>query len=160
MRGLVHSVPADAGDVQIMARELIELAQRICGSSEGHAMGSINAFGQAPEVERTTRLVALADEELRRRRLRMKFLPRQFFGEGAWAMLLDLFVSQFRGRRVPTTSACIAAEVPATTALRWLDVLEQHSLIERYETEHDRRVKFVRLTADGYKAVEAILSSY
>jgi DNA-binding PadR family transcriptional regulator len=75
-------------------------------------------------------------------------------------MLLDLFVSQFRGRRVPTTSACIAAEVPATTALRWLDVLEQHDLVKRSGTENDGRVRYVSLTAKGYRAVEAILDSY
>ncbi|ANK13266.1 hypothetical protein A9D12_10280 [Erythrobacter neustonensis] len=75
-------------------------------------------------------------------------------------MLLDLYVSEFRQRPVATTSACIAADVPASTALRWLDLLEQRSLIERYDSDQDRRVKFIRLTGDGRQALEAILSSY
>ncbi|ANK14203.1 hypothetical protein A9D12_08065 [Erythrobacter neustonensis] len=105
-------------------------------------------------------LVALAEEELRRRKLRARFLPAQFFGEAAWSMLLDLYVSEFRKRPVATTSACIAAEVPASTALRWLDLLEQRSLVERYDSDQDRRVKFIRLSNEGRRALEAILRSY
>lgn len=114
----------------------------------------------APIIDRQTHLVGLAEEELRRRKLRARFLPAQFFGEAAWSMLLDLYVSEFRQRPVATTSACIAADVPASTALRWLDLLEQRSLIERYDSDQDRRVKFIRLTGDGRQALEAILSSY
>ncbi|MEZ5655102.1 MAG: hypothetical protein R3E04_04340 [Sphingobium sp.] len=40
------------------------------------------------------------------------------FGEAAWDMLLDLFVSRSENKRVSVSSLCIASGVPATTALR------------------------------------------
>lgn len=104
------------------------------------------------------RMVKAAEDELRRRKERARFLPAELFGEGAWSMLLDLFVCQYRGKKVSTTSACIAAEVPGTTALRWLEVLEAKGLVQRSPTAADRRVKHVSLTAKGHDALCALLS--
>lgn len=140
--------------------ELIAISERLVNMGPMER-GSLKAAASGDAVaDRQAQLFALADEELRRRKLRARFLPAQFFGEAAWSMLLDLYVSEFRKRPVATTSACIAGDVPASTALRWLDLLEQRALIERYESDRDRRVKFIRLTAEGRNALEAILSSY
>lgn len=111
-----------------------------------------------PDARAMERLVKSAEDELRRRRMRARFLPAEIFGEGAWSMLLDLFVSEHHGRQVSTTSACIASDVPGTTALRSLDVLESRGFIERSPTTHDRRVKYVSLTPKARKALCDLLS--
>ncbi len=103
-------------------------------------------------------MVKLAEDELRRRRMRARFLPSELFGEGGWSILLDLFVSEHHGRKVSTTSACIAADVPGTTALRWLDVLESEGLIERSQTVSDKRVKYVSLTDEARSALTSLLA--
>ncbi|MCX9148797.1 hypothetical protein [Erythrobacter sp. WG] len=108
-------------------------------------------------TELLERLVALAENELRSRKMRARFLPEELFGEGGWSMLLDLFVSEYHGRKVSTTSACIAADVPATTALRWLDLLEKKGLIQRALTTRDKRVKYVALTNKAREALCALL---
>ncbi|MFN4136646.1 MAG: winged helix DNA-binding protein [Novosphingobium sp.] len=92
------------------------------------------------------------------RRRRHKFLPADLFGEPTWDILLDLYIAEREERRVPTTSACIGAHVPPTTALRWLRILEARGLIEREDDGRDGRRTFVRLTQNGLTAVDATLS--
>ena len=81
------------------------------------------------------------------------------FGEPTWDILLDLFVAAREDRRVPTTSACIGAHVPPTTALRWLRILEMRGLVEREEDGHDGRRTFVRLSARGEDVMESYLGA-
>jgi hypothetical protein len=117
-----------------------------------------NVLQQNPGSRALASLVRLAEDELRRRRMRARFLPSEFFGEGAWSMLLDLFVSEYHGRKVSTTSVCIASDVPGTTALRWLDILESNGFVERLPTDHDKRVKYVSLTTKARESLRALLS--
>jgi DNA-binding transcriptional ArsR family regulator len=93
------------------------------------------------------------------RRRRDRSFPADIFGEPSWDILLDLFVARGEGRRVPTTSACIGAHVPPTTALRWLRLLEGHGLVEREEDERDGRRTFVRLSAKGMDLVGKFLDA-
>ena len=79
------------------------------------------------------------------------FNDPSLFGEPAWDILLDLFIAAKERKRLPVTSACIGAAVPATTALRWLTVLEEKGLILRENDTADARRVFVRLSADGYE---------
>ncbi len=110
------------------------------------------------DIRSMANMVKMAEDELRRRKMRARFLPAELFGEGAWSVLLDLFVSEQHGRKVSTTSACIAADVPGTTALRWLDVLESKGLIERTSAERDKRVKYVSLTVEARRALCELLA--
>ena len=45
------------------------------------------------------------------------------------------------------SSLCVASQVPATTALRHIEVLEEMKLVRRERDPNDRRRWFVRLTA-------------
>lgn len=87
-----------------------------------------------------------ASEIYRARRRRKRFFGPELFGEPAWDLLLDLFIARLKKKRVSVTSACYAADVPPTTALRWLGLLADSNLIERFESETDQRVTWVRLT--------------
>lgn len=86
-----------------------------------------------------------------RRRRAAVFQDQTLFGEPAWDILLDLFIAAKERKRLPVTSACIGAAVPATTALRWLTVLEDKGLIVRENDTADARRVFVRLSAEGYE---------
>lgn len=79
---------------------------------------------------------------LRRNRL----FGAELFGEPAWDMLLDLYVHAAADRKVSISSACIASNVPATTALRWLNVLADRGLIEREPDPQDARRFYLKLT--------------
>ncbi|WP_245647587.1 MarR family transcriptional regulator [Novosphingobium lentum] len=101
----------------------------------------------------------LARELYAERRRRHRFFAPDLFGEPTWDLLLDLFIATSEERRVPTTSACIGANVPPTTALRWLRILESRGLIEREDDGRDGRRTFVRLSAKGMAAMDAFLGS-
>ena len=99
-------------------------------------------------------LLAFARETYNIRRRRARFLPADLFGEPTWDILLDLYVATRENRPVPTTSACIGAHVPPTTALRWLRILEARGLVEREDDGQDGRRTFVRLSERGLAAMD------
>jgi len=86
---------------------------------------------------------------IRARRLRSRFFSEELFADPAWDMLLDLLQAEIRHHRVPVSSLCIAAAVPATTALRWLKTLVSQGLFIRRADPHDGRRVFVELAADA-----------
>lgn len=73
------------------------------------------------------------------------------FRDPAWDILLDLYIAAHQGVEVSVTSACVAAAVPETTALRWLKVLEKADLVTRERDKRDHRRVMVRITRDGFE---------
>lgn len=109
----------------------------------------------APDTEV---FVHLAQQEYASRRSREHCFAANIFAEPAWDMLLDLYVQQHRGRPVSIHSLCIAAAVPATTALRWIGKLDDCGLVARERSARDNRVIHVALTAQGQAAMERYLA--
>lgn len=95
----------------------------------------------------------LAREILRSRRARQSLFSAALFGEPAWELLLEIFVADCSGRRLSITSACLIADVPQTTALRWLARLEREGLVLRVQDQSDRRRAWVSLTERARTAV-------
>ena len=58
---------------------------------------------------------------------------------------LDLLQAEIAQLRVPVSSLCIAAAVPATTALRWIKTMTEQGLFVRRADPHDGRRVFVEL---------------
>jgi hypothetical protein len=104
----------------------------------------------APEVSlETVRSV------IRARRLRGRFFADDLFADPAWDMLLDLLQAEIAQLRVPVSSLCIAAAVPATTALRWLKSMTDQGIFVRRSDPHDGRRVFVELSRDASAAMRA-----
>lgn len=82
---------------------------------------------------------------IRARRLRARYFAEDLFADPAWDMLLDLLQAEISHLRVPVSSLCIAAAVPATTALRWLKTMVKQGLFLRRADPHDGRRVFVEL---------------
>lgn len=82
---------------------------------------------------------------IRARRLRSNFLPADLFADPAWDMLLDLLQAEIVQHRVPVSSLCIAAAVPATTALRWIKSMTERGLLVRRDDPHDGRRVFIEM---------------
>ncbi len=133
---------AAANELLAMAAELEEEAAR--GYAPGAARVGATLEDDARWLHQARRLY------LDRRSRGDVFGDEALFGEPAWDLLLDLFIAAKEGKRVPVTSACIGAAVPTTTALRWLSLMEQRSLILREADPADARRVFVRLSADAY----------
>ena len=90
---------------------------------------------------------------IRARRLRSRFFSEELFADPAWDMLLDLLQAEIAHLRVPVSSLCIAAAVPATTALRWLKAMVSQGLFIRRADPHDGRRVFVELAPDASGAL-------
>ena len=90
---------------------------------------------------------------IRARRLRARYFAEDLFADPAWDMLLDLLQAEIAHLRVPVSSLCIAAAVPATTALRWLKTMVAQGLFVRRADPHDGRRVFVELAPDASRAL-------
>lgn len=86
---------------------------------------------------------------IRARRLRGRYFAEDLFADPAWDMLLDLLQAEVAQLRVPVSSLCIAAAVPATTALRWLKSMTDKGIFVRRADPHDGRRVFVELSRDA-----------
>jgi DNA-binding MarR family transcriptional regulator len=75
------------------------------------------------------------------------------FADPAWDMLLDLLHSELIYKRVSVSSLSLAANVPATTALRWIKLLVEQRLILRQPDPADGRRVFVELNPDVSKSL-------
>jgi DNA-binding MarR family transcriptional regulator len=90
---------------------------------------------------------------IRARRLRARYFREDLFADPAWDMLLDLLQAEISHLRVPVSSLCIAAAVPATTALRWLKTMVQQGIFIRRADPHDGRRVFVELAPEASQAL-------
>jgi DNA-binding MarR family transcriptional regulator len=102
----------------------------------------------APEVSADT-----VRSVIRARRLRARYFSEELFADPAWDMLLDLLQAEIAHLRVPVSSLCIAAAVPATTALRWLKTMVSNGLFIRRADPHDGRRVFVELAPEASVAL-------
>lgn len=91
------------------------------------------------------RHVQAARRTLRRRRLREQYFPADLFADPAWDMLLDLYAARLEQQPVSVSSLCIAAAVPATTALRWIRTMTEAGLFVRESDPQDGRRIFIAL---------------
>jgi hypothetical protein len=94
---------------------------------------------------------------IRARRLRDQFFGTDLFADPAWDMLLDLMAAKLEGQQVAVSSLCIAAAVPATTALRWIKALVDRGLFLRVGDPQDGRRIHIELADEAASALDAYL---
>jgi DNA-binding MarR family transcriptional regulator len=97
--------------------------------------------------------VEIVRNVIRARRLRSRYFAEDLFADPAWDMLLDLLQAEIAQLRVPVSSLCIAAAVPATTALRWLKTMVAKGIFVRRADPHDGRRVFVELAPEASHAL-------
>lgn len=83
------------------------------------------------------------------RELRRKMLGADCFSGPAWDILLYMFESHVLQRRDTIGNVCDGTEIPATTALRWINRLEQLGMITLRDDHLDCRRRFAELSVTG-----------
>jgi len=83
---------------------------------------------------------------IKARRLREHYFEAELFADPAWDMLLDLMAARLEGMKVSVSSLCIAANVPPTTALRWIKTMTDNVIFERRADHLDKRRVFIDLS--------------
>jgi hypothetical protein len=76
-----------------------------------------------------------------------------------WNILLDLFISAFERRTVPTGDACLASAAPNSTALRHVIFLMEAGYVTRVADPDDARRTLVGLTPKGVELVGGSLQA-
>jgi DNA-binding MarR family transcriptional regulator len=148
-----NSVPERLSDVAsdrntARLRQLSDEVSRIAATL---ARISADPVAGGPEIQKPTEgeipdvPVDIVRSVIRARRLRNRYFSEELFADPAWDMLLDLLQAEIAQLRVPVSSLCIAAAVPATTALRWLKNMVDQGLFIRRADPHDARRVFVEL---------------
>ena len=139
---------AGAARLRQLSDEVARIAATLARLSAGPQTGPVKAppvekGGDAPAIEpETVRAI------IRARRLRARYFDAELFADPAWDMLLDLVQAEIDQLRVPVSSLCIAAAVPATTALRWIKTMTDGGLFVRRADPHDGRRVFVEMSPD------------
>jgi len=143
------------------AEQLRQLSDEVSRIASTLARLSTGPGGPAPVVPKVTNPEAPAVSAdliraiIRARRLRARYFHEELFADPAWDMLLDLLQAEISHLRVPVSSLCIAAAVPATTALRWLKTMVQKGLFIRRADPLDGRRVFVELAPGTSQALRS-----
>ena len=140
---------ADSEEILQLACSLRQLAERL--------NRTFTRPPDAPETPSPAMLLARAEKLYRLRRQRARHFDDSLFGEPAWDLLLDLFIQGERGAPVSVSSACVAAAVPTTTALRWISTLMSKGLVDRTTDQKDGRRSLIKLSQRGRQMMTSLL---
>jgi DNA-binding MarR family transcriptional regulator len=156
-QGLPHSAFDIASDknaerLRQLSDEVSRIAATLARLSTGPAT-TTQTPNPSPPGAAPALSVEIVRNVIRARRLRARYFSEALFADPAWDMLLDLLQAEIAQLRVPVSSLCIAAAVPATTALRWLKTLVAQGLFVRRADPHDGRRVFVELAPEASHAL-------
>lgn len=118
------------------------------GATEDQVQAAARAYRAKPGLGAAGEPITARDIRrwIRMRRMRDELFPAEMFADPAWDMLLDLFAARMEDGQVSVSSLCIAAAVPATTALRWIKTLTDDGTFIRESDPRDGRRVFVALS--------------
>jgi len=150
-RMTIHSFDLQTDQLRRLREQVIGIAselERLSGDLTRRTHKSSDAPQNVISVEARS-----VHRVIQIRRQRKKYLPADLFADPAWDMLLDLLHSELIYKRVSVSSLSLAANVPATTALRWIKLLVEQRLIVRQPDPADGRRVFVELNPDVSKSL-------
>lgn len=151
--------PERLPDLLEISRRLDQLSKALVRWANEHRTGLSSILDKEPtawisagpaEAARMIRRI------IRRRRLRNEMFPLELFADPAWDILLELTASRLEGQSVPVSSLCIAATVPTTTALRWINTMIEAGWLVRRSDGKDRRRVLIELSPLGWE----LMSNY
>lgn len=136
------------------------LAEKVAQNLERRQSGELIGIRVPPplDCDPATDSVSVAQRMIAMRRHREAVLGSNLFGEPAWDIMLDLFVAGAKNKLVSISSACIAANVPPTTALRWIKIMVERGIICRTDDPFDNRRKWVSLSTEWQTKIHLLLS--
>lgn len=152
--GVSEDVGRDASAARL--RQLSDEVSRIAATLARLSTGPGTAAAEKPEPptgDAPPVSLETVRQVIRARRLRARYFDEELFADPAWDMLLDLLQAEIAQHRVPVSSLCIAAAVPATTALRWIKTMTDAGLFNRRSDPHDGRRVFVELAPQASEAL-------
>lgn len=150
-------LPKDFEDLRGLITRVRELSASLdVAISNSQALAAVT--GSVGEELPQDRVLQYAREVYAFRRKRSQCLPPDLFGEPAWDILLELFIMRMQGKSARVKTACIASGVPATTALRWINVLERKGMVSSSADSVDHRVRWIWLEDEPFRSMYEMLA--
>lgn len=146
------SLDDDERIVALSGRDLQDAERLLRHLTGTHGRSSDLSTVVIQEATDRERLISFARQALHERRRRMEGFGAGFGGEPAWALLLIIYI----GGGGPPTIGHLAdlAAVPLTSALRWLEYLEDQGLVVRSRHPNDARKTFIEITDRGREKMD------
>lgn len=129
---------------------------RLLAVAEGQPKPTAGSNAEQPSKED---LQGFASALLKAGQSRSKFFDAQILSGPAWSILMDLTAAGLKGELVATSSACVSADVPFTTALRHLNQLVSAGLVRREIDPTDKRRTLLSLEPDTLELMTKYLAS-
>ena len=99
----------------------------------------------------------LIDWLLDERRIRGQHFPPELVSGPGWDIMLDLLRAKVERRPLPVSSLCVASWLPATSAARWVDALEDWGLVARRQDQEVPAGDALELTSRACAAFDSYL---
>lgn len=96
---------------------------------------------------------------MKARQRRQELMDASHFADPAWDIMLDLTSAALEGRSVPVLSATAAANVPITTALRYVGKLVDSGMVKRWDDPTDKRRSLLALEDQALEKMLKFLGS-
>ena len=152
----VHDRGPDAFvQIGMLSDEVSRIADqlaRLASMKDGPVLPAAVTDRSAAETARSIR------EIIRKRQVRKQFFPAELFADPAWDIMLDLAAARLEGKQVSVSSLCIAAEVPTTTALRWIKGMTDAGMLARRSDPEDGRRSFIDLSDEAAEAMDRYIA--
>jgi CheY-like chemotaxis protein len=139
---------------QFRLLELMELGNG--PSAKPRAAATFQPDSTKPDRESLQKFVRAI---LKSRQRRAEFMDVSKFADPAWDIMLDLTSAALEGRSVPAFSVGVAANVPMSTALRYVKRLAEDGTIKRWDDPDDKRRSLVALEDHALEKMISYLSS-
>jgi DNA-binding MarR family transcriptional regulator len=139
-----HVSTAAPSDAECSVAAIIAHANRLAKKAQPHELPATTS----PQFVRRI---------LSARASRRQFFSADLFADPAWDILLELYALECEQRRISISKLCLAAAVPSTTALRWLDKLQSDGMITRQSDPLDARRVWVSMSPAGFEAMASYL---
>ncbi|MCA3248491.1 MAG: response regulator [Azospirillum sp.] len=136
---------------------ILDIVRRVLEAKEAPAPTARPEASAATEGSLESRRTAQVEMLLKIRDMRAAYLPSDVFGDPAWFMILDLYLSGLRGRKVSVSSLCLASGGSQTTSLRRVHDLVRLGIVLREEDPRDRRRAYLVLSDEAIAHLEAML---
>jgi len=147
-----RSLSSPQAEVWRLRQEIIDLERRLSEMNQS-VLADPARPAPAPAFDDQASIRRL----LAARRARDEQLGADLFADPAWEILLEALAAEFAQKRISVSGLCDASAVPATTALRWINKLEQNGLLVRHADPLDGRRDWIQLTPEGSVKLRAYL---
>jgi hypothetical protein len=165
MRGLARAAPVSF-EGKLVTRKLISNRYPNFSEKPDCFLPQFNGLGKKIEINpqetgktESRPSCAQLKQLLVARRARASFFGAHLFADPAWDILLQAYVALLEKEPLLVSTICRESVVPATTALRWISVLEQEGLlVRRHDPEGERRW-WLEMSESGRNVMERYLAS-